>query len=177
MAVTPRIECKQFVIEKVSSLKPHPSNSNKHSQKQIEVLAKIIAKNGQRSPIVVSNLSGFISKGHCRLEAIKLLGWEVCAVEYQDYVDELEELRDRVADNEIARYSEFEREKYEDELTQLDIDKSELDYEEFGLIEVEVNVPKIEKIDYSDKNTEINTDNFGNDLEHTCPKCGFEFND
>jgi len=26
-------------------------------------------------------------------------------------------------------------------------------------------------------NKEIDLDNFGNDLEHTCPKCGFEFND
>jgi len=175
MAVIPRIECKQFVVENIEVLKPHPSNSNKHSQKQIEALAKIIARNGQRSPIVVSNLTGYIVKGHGRLAALKLLGWETCAVEYQDYVDEVEELRDRVADNEIARYAEFDKELFLNELQESGLDSSQIDMDEYGLLEFEE--PKIEKVDYSDKNTEINTDSFGDDLEHTCPKCGFEFND
>lgn len=31
--------------------------------------------------------------------------------------------------------------------------------------------------DLSDRNKEIDVDSFGNDLDHKCPKCGFEFND
>jgi len=38
----------------------------------------------------------------------------------------------------------------------------------------EMNKPVEEN--YGDKNNEIDTDNFGNDLQHTCPSCGFEFN-
>ena len=38
--------------------------------------------------------------------------------------------------------------------------------------------PKIDKIeDLGSKNHEIDTENYGNDLQHTCPKCGFEFNE
>jgi hypothetical protein len=35
----------------------------------------------------------------------------------------------------------------------------------------------LEPEDLSDKNKEIDLDNFGNDLQHTCPSCGFQFNE
>ena len=48
-----------------------PRNPNRHSDKQISLLAKIIKSQGWRNPIVVSNRSGFIVKGHCRLAAAR----------------------------------------------------------------------------------------------------------
>ena len=48
---------------------------------------------------------------------------------------------------------------------------------EWGFTEEELSLDFLEPEDLSDKNKEIDVDNFGNDLEHTCPKCGFEFND
>ena len=48
---------------------------------------------------------------------------------------------------------------------------------EWGFKEGELDINTIPTEDFSDKNKEIDTDNFGNDLEHTCPKCGFEFNE
>ena len=150
-----RIECAYTKLEKVENLKPHPSNRNKHSEKQIQALAKIIGRNGQRSPIVVSNLSGFITKGHGRLEAIKLLGWEECAVDYQNYTDEVEELRDRIADNEIARYSEFDHVGFLEDIKELDLELEGLDFEEFGKIDFkfieEEKEEKEEKEDLSEK--------------------------
>lgn len=152
-----RIECKQFKIEKIENLKPHPNNLNKHSQKQIETLAKIIARNGQRSPIICSTLSGFIVKGHGRFEAIKLLGWPECAIEYQDYKDEVEELRDRVADNQIARYAEFDKEKFNQEIMESGLDFEELDFEEFGLIDFKTPlIDFIGKEDNKEKDSENN---------------------
>jgi len=130
-----RIECSYKKLVDVSTLKEHPSNRNKHPEKQIKALAKIIVKVGQRSPIVVSNQSGFIVKGHGRLAAIKLLGWDKCAVDYQDYKDELEELNDRIADNEISRYSEFDQTGFLDDLKSLDLNIDELDFEEFGKLD------------------------------------------
>ena len=44
----------------------HPRNPNKHSDKQIALLAKIIRNQGWRNPIVVSADSGFIVAGHGR---------------------------------------------------------------------------------------------------------------
>lgn len=137
-----RFECAYTELVDIDEILPHPSNRNIHSQKQIEVLAKIIAKVGQRSPIVISNLSGKIVKGHGRYEAIKLLGWDKAAVDFQNYESEMEELSDRIADNEIARYSEFDRKGFEFDLQDLEIDIGEFDFEEMGLIEFELDKPK-----------------------------------
>jgi len=137
-----QVKCAHTRIANVMDLVPHPGNENFHPEKQIEVLAKIIAKNGQRSPIVVSKLSGFISKGCGRLLAIKLLGWETCAVDDQDYDSELDELNDRIADNEISRYAEFKSDQMLDNLKELDLDIASIDLEEFGLIDFEL--PQVE---------------------------------
>ena len=80
-----KIRCAYTELVDVEKLVPNPKNNNIHPKKQIERLAKIIDFQGQRAPVVVSTRSGFIVKGHGRLEAIKKLGWEKCAVDYQDY--------------------------------------------------------------------------------------------
>jgi len=171
-----RFECSYSELVNVSEIIPHPKNCNIHSEKQIDVLAKIIDKNGQRSPIVISKRSGYIVKGHGRLDAIKKLGWEKCAVDYQNYESDEEEFRDRIADNEIARYAEFDQIGFTEDLKNLSFDLQELSFEEFGLIDFKLPLAKEGK-DYSESNKEIDVENFGNDLKHTCPKCGFDFND
>lgn len=60
----------------IEKLVGNPRNPNKHPQNQIELLAKIIKAQGWRNPIVVSRRSGFVVKGHGRLEAARLLGLE-----------------------------------------------------------------------------------------------------
>lgn len=133
----PTIHCAHTRVLSTEELKKkmHPANENKHSKKQIEVLAKIITKNGQRSPIVVSKRSGYISKGHGRLQAMILAGYTEAAVDDQDYSSDLDELNDRVADNEIARYAEFNEIQFKENLVQLDVDLESIDFEEFGLID------------------------------------------
>lgn len=143
------IKCSHSRIVKLGELKAHPKNRNKHSDKQIEVLAKIIAKTGQRSPIVVSNQSNYIVKGHGRFAAIQLLGWDECAVDFQDYKNELEELEDRIADNEIARYAEFQQEEALEDLKELGLDLDEFDFEEIGLLDFEYDL--LDEIDFSDE--------------------------
>ena len=166
------IKCSHTAIVDIDSLVPNPKNRNKHSTKQIEVLAKIIKQNGQRSPIVVSNRSGFLVKGHSRLEALRLLGWNKAAVDFQDYASEADEYRDMIADNTISSYAEFDRDGFLDDVKELD----DINFEDFGLIDFKI--PELlEPEDYGDKNSEIDTENFGNDLQHICPKCSFEFND
>lgn len=166
-------KCAYTDTVELHKLVPHPKNPNKHPQDQIERLSKIIDYQGQRAPIVVSKRSGFITKGHGRLEALKLLGWEKAAVDYQDYEDEAQEYADIVADNAIASWAELQLDQINVDMLDLGPD---LDVDMLGI--KDFSIEPIEKFDdYSDKNREINTDNFGNDLEHTCPKCGFEFND
>lgn len=168
-----KIECAHDELVELHKLIPHPKNPNKHPDNQIERLSKIIDFQGQRSPIVVSNLSGFIIKGHGRLEAIKKLGWDKAAVDYQDYENEAQEYADIVADNAIAEWANLDLSLVNTEMLDLgpDFDVELLGIENFS-------IEPIEKYDdFSDKNKEINTDTFGDDLQHECPKCGFEFND
>lgn len=89
----------------LDQLVPNPKNPNSHSKEQVDRLAKIINYQGQRSPIVVSNRSGMITKGHGRLEALKSLGWGMAAVDYQDYESDEQEYSDIVADNAVAEWS------------------------------------------------------------------------
>jgi len=157
-----KIDCAYDELVDVDKLVPNPKNNNKHPQKQIERLAKIIDFQGQRQPIVVSNRSGFIVKGHGRLEAIKLLGWEKCAVDYQDYESEAQEYADMVADNQIATWAEFDTQMVLDEIPNLDIDTDLL-----GMMEV----PEIKVVEEDDEDLE---DEF-KEVEKIlcrCPACG-----
>jgi DNA modification methylase len=131
----PRIRCSHNDLVSLTNLKPNPKNRNKHPKKQIERLAAIIQSQGQRSPIVVSRRSGYIVKGAGRLEAIKLLGWETAAVDYQDYDSEVQEYQDMIADNEIARYSEFQIEDFRKDLDDFTSRAVFMDKDLFGLID------------------------------------------
>lgn len=101
-----RFLCAHNKVEAIENLVPNPKNPNKHPKRQIEMLAKIIKHQGQRAPVVVSARSGFITKGHGRLEAIKSLGWSHVAVDVQEYESEALEYADMVADNKIAELAE-----------------------------------------------------------------------
>ena len=86
----------------LSALVEHPRNPNTHPESQIKALAKILKHQGFRSPIVVSNRSGFIIAGHGRLEAAKMLGLEQVPVSYQDFSNEADEWAHMIADNRLG---------------------------------------------------------------------------
>lgn len=81
---------------------------------------------------MVSKRSGFIVKGHGRLEAIKALGWEKAAVDFQDYEDEAQEFADMVADNKIAELAEHDDELMKLTALELKLDDG-FDFELLGL--------------------------------------------
>lgn len=163
-----KINCAYTELVELHKLQPNPKNPNKHPDKQIEMLAKIIDYQGQRAPIVVSKRSGFITKGHGRMMAITKLGWEKCAVDFQDYESEAQEYADMVADNKIA------------ELSNSDDDMIKMSLEDFP--EIDLTLLGIEELKITElneiKNTsaELDLDSFDG-FQHECPKCGFEWND
>jgi hypothetical protein len=129
-----KFNCSYNELVEIHKLVKNPKNANIHSDDQIERLAKIIDFQGQRSPIVVSKLSGFIVKGHGRLEAIKSLGWQQVAVDYQDYDNEAQEYADLIADNEIARWAHLDSAKLD---LDLDIDLDFLGIKNFETPDVD----------------------------------------
>lgn len=51
---------------KIKDITPNPANRNKHPKDQIERLTKIIQSTGFRTPLIVSNRSGYLVSGHLR---------------------------------------------------------------------------------------------------------------
>jgi hypothetical protein len=172
-----KFDCSYSELLDINSPKiiPNPKNPNNHPADQIERLAKVIEYQGQRHPLIISKRSGFLVVGHGRLEAIKKLGWEKIAVSYQDFENEAQEYSFVVSDNAIASWSELDLSAINNEMLDLgpDFDIDLLGIKDFSIDPID----KYAMDDYSEKNKEIDTDNFGNDLQHQCPKCGFEFNE
>ena len=77
------VYCAHSQMVEIEKVIPNPRNPNKHSEKQIALLSKIIAAQGWRAPITVSTRSGFIVRGHGRLLAARKLGLAEVPVDYQ----------------------------------------------------------------------------------------------
>lgn len=165
-----KIHCAYDELVDLYKLVPNPRNPNKHSDRQIEMLAKIIEHQGWRVPITVSKRSGFVVRGHGRLQAAEILGLEKVPVDYQDYENEAEEWADLIADNRIAELSEMDNTMLKDLLQE--IDTGVIDMELTGFTEDEL----------ESLMTQINIDDFFRDHEEpsnekekevkTCPHCG-----
>ena len=95
-------------IVETEVLKENPKNPNTHPEEQIKLLADIIKRTGWRAPITVSTRSGYIVKGHGRLKAAKMAGFESVPVEYQNFSSDDEENAALLADNRIAELSEID---------------------------------------------------------------------
>lgn len=133
--MSPRIHCSYTELSDPALLVPNPRNPNQHPKRQIELLAKIIETQGWRAPVTVSNRSGFVVRGHGRLQAALLLGCQV-PVDRQDYASEAEEWADLIADNRIAELAEIDGE----ELAKLlhDLDGLDLDMDLTGYTDKQV---------------------------------------
>lgn len=148
--------CSFDEIIPLESIIPNPKNPNTHPKEQIQLLSNIISSQGWRMPIVVSTRSGFIVKGHGRLEAAKEAGMEVVPVEYQNYGTEAEEYADLIADNRIAELSIID----EDLLSEL-LAEMEEEYQELtGYSEDELTDLLSELESKTESYTEVDADDF-----------------
>jgi ParB-like chromosome segregation protein Spo0J len=102
----PLVNCAFDELVPLEKLVPNPRNPNQHPQSQVALLAKVIAHQGWRSPVVVSTRSGFIVAGYGRYEAAKVLGLSAVPVDYQDFATEADEWAHLVADNRLAELAE-----------------------------------------------------------------------
>ena len=114
-----KIYCSYTELVDIEAVIENPRNPNKHPEKQIKMLSKIIKNQGWRSPIVISNRSGFVVKGHGRLKSAILLGLEKVPIDRQDYANEAEEYADLIADNRISEFSELDNDTLGDILKDL----------------------------------------------------------
>ena len=130
-----KVHCKYDAMVPISELKPHSKNRNLHPQDQIERLAQLLAYQGIRAPIVVSNLSGKIVKGHGTLEAIKLNEWTEAPVVYQDFESSDQEYAFVQSDNSIAEWATLDLKAINADLPELgpDLDLDMLGFKDFSI--------------------------------------------
>jgi ParB-like chromosome segregation protein Spo0J len=164
---TPAIHCAHDALADVVSLMPHPRNPNRHPERQLKLLARILEHQGWRSPIIVSKRSGFVIAGHGRLEAAKLSGWEHVPVNYQEFATEADEMAHLLADNQIAELAEMddgELASLIDELSgTLDLELAGFDAD--ALKELR---PQVAPEAFKEVNENIET-------AHTCPRCNYQW--
>lgn len=92
----------------IEEIKPNPKNPNRHSEEQIERLAKIIQNIGFRSPCIISRRSGFLVMGHGRRQSAIKAGLKKIPVIYQDFESEESEYQMMIADNAIAAWGKLD---------------------------------------------------------------------
>lgn len=169
-----KVEIKSNEIEMVpvNELIHHPKNMNEHSDDQINRLVRLIEYQGFRNPLVVQKGTNLVIAGNGRLMAARKMGLAYVPVTYQEFDSEAQLYAYMTSDNAIASWAHLDLAKVNTEMLDLGPD---FDIDMLGIKDFEVEI--MDKLDYSNKNHEIDIDNFGNDLQHTCPKCGFEFNE
>lgn len=165
------IKSKEIKIVPIENIVINSRNRNSHSEKQIDVLAKLIKLRGFRDPIIISNRTGFLVAGHCRTEAAKKLGMTELPAVYQDFDNEADEYAFLISHNEVARYAEFDKAGFQSDLQEMGLDLEALDFEEFGLLDF---VPILKLEEMSDEENPLSDDmnkkymievTFPNDME------------
>lgn len=125
------VHCKHDKIVPAGELKFYPGNYRKHPAKQLDRMLKVIQGddkkpgNGWRRPAVVSLLSGFVTKGNGTVQMAQRHGLEI-PVEFQNYRNRAEEIRDLVADNRLASLAEDDEDALKKLLAELDASEIEM---------------------------------------------------
>jgi ParB-like chromosome segregation protein Spo0J len=167
------VHCAHDKMVPLKDLKPHPKNPNRHPRDQVELLARLIQFHGWRLPITVSNQSGYVVRGHGRLEAAYLVQEKEAPVDFQDYESEEAELADVMADNAIAELSKMDEAQLKTNLIELsafsfDLEMTGFPQEVLADFLVEEDPPLLQGGGSGGKDPQEGA-------MVTCPKCGLEF--
>ena len=164
-----KYHCKHDELIEANELISNPRNPNKHSSEQIELLAKIMAQQGWRNPVVVSNESGFIVSGHGRVQAALIMEDSRVPVSFQSFESPAMENAHLLSDNRLSELSEIDNTALKDLLSQMDTGELDMDltgYDKLALenLMTQFHVEPPEEFQSFDET--IKTD-------YKCPKCGF----
>jgi site-specific DNA-methyltransferase (adenine-specific) len=118
----------QIIERNIRDIIPYENNPRKN-EAAVEVVMKSIRDFGFKVPIVVDK-DGIIVTGHTRLKAAQRLGLSTVPVIVAEDLSDEKIKAFRLADNKTAEYAEWDLEKLEQELRELqDLD---IDMAEFG---------------------------------------------
>lgn len=169
-----KAEFPEYEIRAVDDLIPYARNSRTHSDEQVAQIAASIREFGFTNPVLIDENDGIIA-GHGRVLAAQRLDLDKIPAVKLTNLSEAQKRAYIIADNKLALNA-----GWDDELLKLEFDDLaeagfDLDFTGFSFEEVQ-------DIRQIDNEASINPpDDFGEvdeeNLDHKCPKCGFEFDE
>ena len=158
------------ISRSIDSLSNDPNNARKHDDKNLRAIKGSLKKFGQQKPIVISD-KGVVIAGNGTLEAARQLGWaEIdCVI---SALDNFNASAYSIADNHIATMSTWDDMILGSTLQSLREDGFDLG--EIGFDTSALDDPIKSEIKEITGAKELGEDEFS-EFEHSCPKCGFEF--
>lgn len=92
----------------IDSVKQWKENPMGHNDKDVAVLAKILAAHEQRSPIIVWRGNNVIYKGNGTHAAMKKNGSKLVKVQFEDFISEAAAIAYGIADNKASEFSDWD---------------------------------------------------------------------
>ena len=146
-------------------------NNPRRNEKAVDVVAHSIQSFGFKVPVVL-DVQNTIVCGHTRVKAAQKLGLASVPCVIADDLTEAQIKAFRVADNRTHEFAEWDIEKLQVELSELDAMDIDIEMTGFSEDELDRMIAQKEPIDLdedtgSSRSSETKT--------CFCPKCGFEF--
>jgi ParB-like chromosome segregation protein Spo0J len=142
----------------------------------VEAVASAIKRFGFRVPVLAKS-DGTLIDGHLRVKAAKHLGMEEVPVVLCDDLSEADIKALRISINRMAELAEWDTELLSAELEGLaaeGIGLEDVGFDLDALSNLGALLPGQEQEQTKGSTQEINVEEF--EMEHKCPRCGFEFN-
>ena len=157
----------------IDDLIPYARNSRTHSDEQVAQIAASIREFGWTNPVLTDGEGGIIA-GHGRVMAARKLGiTEVPCIELA-HLTQAQKRAYIIADNKLALNAGWDNELLALEFGELQELGFDLDLTGFDADELEALAGSGEN-DVPQRSTarEVDADAF--EMEHKCPRCGFEY--
>lgn len=161
-------------VEEIETSRIIPyANNPRHNDQAVSAVAASIKEFGFRQPIVADEKL-VVLVGHTRLKAAKELGLACVPVHVAEGLTEAQKKAYRIADNRLNDLADWDKEQLAIEFDALRLDGFDLELTGFSSEELsdvleEAGTKMIEGA------KEYGAEDFS-EFDHTCPKCGFEFN-
>jgi ParB-like chromosome segregation protein Spo0J len=186
--------CKVANYVPIKKLKFHPKNEELRSisYERLQDLKDSLIKKGFYEPILVWKKKGYVLAGNQRLRAAQELiaeGYEFVTPDGK--VNELpvviedvdESMAMQILHQANNHHGDWVQQKLAEAIKEAEglgisaVDLGYTDAEVKNIMKEAERMVKLAEDDLSDRNREINADDFGEELDHKCPKCGFEYNE
>ena len=154
---------KEQITLNINDIKEYENNPRINNM-AVDDVAESIKQCGYINPIIVDE-NNVILAGHTRKKGLEKLGKDKIQVLKVTGLTEKQKKKYRILDNKTAEKSEWDFDKLQQELEELDFEDYDFGFEE------------IESVELNNTSRELNIEDYSNDkFECECPRCGFKFN-